>query len=122
MWVQSGWGRLAGASLLLLCATAARADDAAAIAAIEKLLDVGWATTPQARTAADLQYRVVSLAAAGDPRGLAAAWLVLMQQRRYDEALKRLDEYLAKAPGDLQADGHVVAIEPAGHTRDRQVV
>ncbi len=99
-----GWGRLAGASLLLFgTAAVARGDDAVALAAIEKLLDVGWATTPQARIAADLQYQEVALASGGDPRALAASWLVLLQQRRYDDALKRLDEHLAKVPGDLPA-------------------
>jgi hypothetical protein len=79
----------------------ARGDDAAGRDAILKLLDVGWATTPQARTAADLQYQEVQRLAAGDTQGLAASALVLMQQRRYDEALKRVDQLLVKDVTDL---------------------
>jgi hypothetical protein len=41
--------------------------------------------------------------AASDLRALEASWLVLMQQRRFDEALKRIDEHLAKGPDDLAA-------------------
>lgn len=82
---------------------AASADEAAANAAILKLLEVGWSGSFQSRAAADLQYQEVLTVAAGDPRALAASWLVLMQQRRYDDALKRIDEYLAKQPADLQA-------------------
>jgi hypothetical protein len=96
--------RLASAPVLLLAAAVpALGDEAASRAAIEKLLDVGWATTPQARIAADLQYDEATRAAAGDGRALSAWWLVLLQQRRYDEALKRLDEHLTRSPGDLQA-------------------
>jgi hypothetical protein len=81
----------------------ARADEAEASAAITKLLQVGWAGNFQARATADLQYQEVLKVAAGDPRALTASWLVLMQQRRYDDAVKRIDEYLALQPGDLQA-------------------
>jgi hypothetical protein len=91
---------VAGGSLLLL-ASPARGDQKTE--AIAKLLDVGWGVTSHARTAADLQYEEVARVAAGDPRGLEAAWLVLMQQRRYDDALKRIDEYLALVPDDVEA-------------------
>lgn len=92
-------GRLVGASslaLVVLVAAGALADEKEARASIAKLLEVGWATTPQARTAADLQYQEVQRLAAGDTSGLAASVLVLMQQRRYDEAMKRVDELLVK--------------------------
>jgi hypothetical protein len=92
------------ASGLLVCHFApARGDEAEANAAIKKLLQVGWSGNFQSRAAADLQYQEVLKLAAGDPRALSASWLVLMQQRRYDDALKRIDEYLAKQPADLQA-------------------
>jgi hypothetical protein len=91
---------LAGGSLLLLPASAPGDQKSDAIA---RLLDVGWSITAQARTAADSQYDEVARVAAGDPRGLEAAWLVLMQQRRYDDALKRIDEYLTLRPDDIQA-------------------
>lgn len=102
LWRLGIWP-LAGAAVLFLYADSITADETAARAAILKLLDVGWATTPQGRIAADAQYQEVAVAAAGDARGLTAAWLVLLQQRRYDEGLKRLDEHLAITPTDLQA-------------------
>jgi hypothetical protein len=103
-----GMWRLAGAPLLLLSSGLlspgqAAADEAESRAAIARLLDVGWATTPQARIAADLQWDEVARASGGAPRALAAGWLVLLQQRRYDDGLKRIEEHLARAPNDLQA-------------------
>jgi chromosome segregation ATPase len=41
--------------------------------------------------------------APGDTRPLAAYWLVLLHQRRYEESLTRLNEYLQKQPGSLTA-------------------
>jgi hypothetical protein len=82
---------------------AAQAADIEARAAIVRLLEVGWSTTPQAREAADQQYEEVQRLAADDPQALAASWLVLLQQRRYPEAAKRLDEYLARQPDDPHA-------------------
>src|SRR5262245_38021426 len=99
----SGLWRLASAPLLLLAPAVAAADEAEVRAAIAKLLDVGWATTPQARVAADLQREEVARTAGGDPRAPAAAWLVLLQQRRYDDGLKRIDEHLVRSPNDLNA-------------------
>jgi hypothetical protein len=92
---------LASGLLICCCLQPARADEAEVNAAIAKLLEVGWTTNFQARAATDLQYQEVLKVAAGDPRALTASWLVLMQQRRYDDALKRIDEYLARQPGDL---------------------
>jgi hypothetical protein len=80
-----------------------QADEQQSRAAIAKLLDVGWGVTAQARDAADLQYEEVLRAAGRNPRALTASWLVLMQQRRYEEARKRLEEHLALAPDDLTA-------------------
>src|SRR5262245_39555162 len=90
-----------GLLLLLLAADAARGGDASA--AIARLLDVGWSVTPQARADADIQYEEVRRLAGSDPRALEASWLVLMQQRRFDEALKRIEEHLAKEPDELAA-------------------
>ncbi len=95
-------GLLAAGSLALLCCGAAGAESAAGTA-IAKLLEVGWSITPQARAAADLQMSEVQRLAGSDLRAIEASWLVLMQQRRFDEALKRLDEYLAKSPDDFDA-------------------
>jgi hypothetical protein len=89
--------------MLTSFAAPATAGEAEARAAIAKLLDVGWAVTPQARAAADVQYQEVLKAAGSDTRALEASWLVLMQQHRYDEARQRLDEHLAKSPEDLRA-------------------
>jgi hypothetical protein len=102
-------GRLLASGLLIVglvpvfIEAPARADEAEANAAIVKLLQVGWTGNFQARAASDLQYEEVLRLAAGDPKALTASWLVLMQQRRYDVALKRIDECLAKQPGDYQA-------------------
>ncbi len=95
-------GLLAAGSLALLCWHTARAENAAGTA-IAKLLEVGWSITPQARAAADLQWSEVQRLAGSDLRAIEASWLVLMQQRRFDEALKRLDEHLAKSPDDFDA-------------------
>lgn len=92
---------LASGSLLLLVLGSARGDQKSE--AIAKLLDVGWGVNSQARTAGDQQYEEVARRAAGDPRGLEAGWLVLMQQRRFEDALKRVDEYLALVPNNLDA-------------------
>lgn len=100
--------RFCGAMLLasataLAWPSAADAADADARAAIARLLEVGWSTTPPARLAADVQWQQLALLAPGDTRGLTAAWLVLLQQRRYDEALKRIDEHLARDARDPDA-------------------
>jgi hypothetical protein len=95
------WWLASGALLLMGWQSAALGDQRAA--AIAKLLEVGWSITPQARAAADQQYQEVARLAGNDPRALEASWLVLMQQRRFDEALKRLDEHLAKEPADIAA-------------------
>src|SRR5262245_24994038 len=101
MSVCRGYWLLASSSLLVIFICPARADHESA--AIAKLLEVGWSITPQARAAADQQYEEVVRLAGKDTRALVASWLVLMQQRRFDEALKRLDEHLAKQPDDLAA-------------------
>jgi hypothetical protein len=77
---------LAGAAIWWASSLAARADEAAAKQAIGKLLDVGWSPSAQGARLMlpSLRYRLP-----GPTRALAAAWLVLMQQRRSDDALKR---------------------------------
>ena len=92
---------LASGSLTLVPFTTTRANEATA--AIARLLDVGWSIKPQARAAADAQLDEVRRLAGADLRALEASWLVLMQQRRFDEALKRIDEHLVKEPDDLAA-------------------
>src|SRR5262245_9196895 len=94
------WSLASGA--LILCAQGSLTASEAT-AAIARLLDVGWSITPQARAAADVQLEEVRRLAGSDLRGLEASWLVLMQQRRFDEALKRIEEHLSKEPDDLAA-------------------
>ena len=100
---RGSWALASAPILFAVILPPARADEQRTRAAITKLLDVGWGISSQARAAADLQYEEVQLAAGSDPRSLNAAWLVLMQQRRYDDARKRLDEHLAQEPDDLEA-------------------
>jgi hypothetical protein len=93
----------ASACLGVLVPAAASAQEAEAKAAIVKLLDVGWPANLRARAEADRQYEEVLAVAGADTLALHASWLVLMQQRRYDVALQRIDEHLAKTPADLEA-------------------
>lgn len=79
------------------------ADEAAEREAIAKLLEVGWAATPKARSAADAQYEAIRFQGGATPAALEASLLVLLQQRRYDDAARRADELLAKNPADLTA-------------------
>lgn len=76
-------------------------DDAKA--AVARLMEVGWAATPQARTAADVQFQEVQRLAGRDRDAMTASMLVLMQQRRFDEAGKRAGELLASDPNDALA-------------------
>jgi hypothetical protein len=77
--------------------------DRAAVDAIARLLDVGWSNSPQARTAADAQAAEVAKIAAGEPAARQAWLLVLLTQRRYDEAQKQAEALLAKNPADKLA-------------------
>ena len=72
-------------------------------AAIEKLLEVGWKTTPQARLATNAQYIEVLKVAGTDLRANRAAALVLMQQRRFEDVPRQVDAILDKQPDDLLA-------------------
>lgn len=81
--------------LIVLLSAGATANDAALKAGIVRMLDVGWSVTPTARAAADAQYTELQMLAPGDKRLLTASILVLLQQRRYEEAGKRMDELLA---------------------------
>jgi DNA repair exonuclease SbcCD ATPase subunit len=87
----------------LLWPQLAAAIDRAATDAIVRLLEVGWSNSPQARAAADLQVAEVAKLAAGESVAQQAWLLVLLQQRRYDEALKRADALIAKDPADTTA-------------------
>jgi DNA repair exonuclease SbcCD ATPase subunit len=97
---RMNWLYAAGSCCLLTLSTVGAAEPEASIS---KLLDVGWTITPQSRAAADEQWTEVRRLAGSDLRAIKASWLVLMQQRRFEEALKRIDEHLAKSPDDLSA-------------------
>jgi hypothetical protein len=97
---RMNWLYAAGCCCLLIL-TPVRADESGA--SIARLLDVGWSITPQSRAAADEQWTEVQRLAGSDLRAIKASWLVLMQQRRFDEALKRIDQQLSKTPDDLSA-------------------
>jgi hypothetical protein len=92
-----------GFGLWSVAALPARGDDAAEREAVVKLLQVGWKTTPSARAAADVQYDAIRRLGGPTPAAMEASLLVLLQQRRYDEAARRADELLANNPGDLTA-------------------
>jgi predicted nucleic acid-binding Zn-ribbon protein len=71
--------------------------------AIGRLLEVGWSTSPKARQAADAAYEELRPVGEEDVRFLKAGWLVLCKQGRYEEALPRLEAYLARNSSDLWA-------------------
>jgi hypothetical protein len=96
-------GTAAVAALMLLHAPHALAEESEANAAIARLLDVGWGTSSQFRTAGDEQAQLVLRVAGRDGKSLYAAALVLIKQGRYSDALKLIDERLAKEGGDLAA-------------------
>ena len=90
-------------SLLIICLLAggASANEVVLKAGLVRMLDVGWSVTPTARAAADAQYVELQTLAASDVRLLTASALVLLQQRRYEEAGKRLDELLVQDEDNL---------------------
>lgn len=89
--------------LCLAASAATQANEVVLKAGINRMLQEGWNVTPTARAAADAQYIELSALAPGDPRLLTASALVLLQQRRYEEAGKRLDELLAQDEDNLLA-------------------
>jgi predicted nucleic acid-binding Zn-ribbon protein len=64
--------------------------------------------------AADAQYEEVRRLAGPTPAALEASLLVLLQQRRFDDAAKRADEILAKSPTDLTAQRAKIWIATVG--------
>lgn len=72
----------------------ARAADATAQAEIVRLLEVGWESGAAARAAADQHFQSLAKTGPTNPRANYAYALVLMKQRRYDEALQQLDRVL----------------------------
>jgi len=93
-------GVLVAAALLVVAGQGAAQDDAETRRAIRELLDVGWSKLPGARAAADAAYMDESVSIAGDLRGVKAWTLVLLQQGRYEEASKQVDQWLEREPND----------------------
>jgi hypothetical protein len=81
----------------------AAADEAALRTGIGRLFEVGWQDAIAARAQADRSYRELLAAAPGDARAEYAYALVLMRQRRYDDAVKTLDALLKTDPAHLAA-------------------
>jgi len=96
-----GIGIIAGGLMALLASVLAAEEEPGT--AIARLLDAGWGVTPQARAAADAQLPELADLADTNADASQAIWLVLMQERRFDEALRRLDEHLRRWPDDLFA-------------------
>jgi hypothetical protein len=92
------------AGLLLFAATApVQADDALLLRGIERLFEVGWDTAVKARTDGDQIAAKIDELFPGDPRGGYAYVLVLTKQRRYADAIKRIDQVLESHTTDAQA-------------------
>lgn len=67
-----------------------QADEAKIAAGVENLVTVGWATSSDAKTAADQQYQALKQLAAADSRIDYAYALVQLKQRRLNEAATQL--------------------------------
>ncbi len=70
---------------------------------VARLLNVGWGTTTSFRTAADAQSEALFSAAGRRHSTLYPAALVLIKQRRHAEAIKLIDEILARNENDIPA-------------------
>lgn len=98
-----GYETLAAVVALALLAAAARGDDVALQDGLERFFKVGWSTAPSAYQPTIEIYQELRRIAPADRRVPYAAALVLMQQRKYDLAAKRIDELLADDENDLAA-------------------
>jgi tetratricopeptide (TPR) repeat protein len=94
---------LVGASTLPVLSHPLSAQEDKAAAHVARLLDVGWGTTTSFRAAADAQSEALFSAAGRQPSSLYAAALVQIKQRRYAEAVRLIDEVLARDEDDLPA-------------------
>ena len=72
---------------------------------ITALLDQGWRPTPSETTHAELadHFAAAQSALPGDPRAAYAYALVQFRQRKYDEAIKLLDQVIAADKANLPA-------------------
>jgi hypothetical protein len=70
---------------------------------IAGLFETGWSTTAASRSAADRTFEELSVVARKDPRSGYAYALVLMKQRRYEQAINELDNVLKREESNLAA-------------------
>lgn len=94
---------LAAVVALALLSGAAAGDDAALQSGLERFFKVGWNPAPSAYQPTIDIYQELRRVAPTDRRVPHAAVLVLIQQRRYDLAAKRVDELLADEENDWSA-------------------
>jgi hypothetical protein len=94
---------LAAIVALAILSGAACGEDAALHSGLERFFKVGWSTAPSAYQPTIEIYQELRRIAPADRRVPYAAALVLMQQRKYDLAAKRIDELLADDENDLTA-------------------
>lgn len=111
-----------GISGMLVNLAAAAEEPASGNTAILQLLDAGWRPAFAARAAADEQFEAARTLAPGDTRVLAAYWLVLTQQRRYEDALSCLNDYLKKQPTSITALHAKTWIETVLHEHDQALL
>jgi hypothetical protein len=84
-------------------ATPALADNAAMRDDVTRLFAAGWEGNAASRTASDQQYREIASAGRSNTQTIYAYTLVLMKQRRYEEAIKGLDAVLKAEPNNFGA-------------------
>lgn len=92
-------------AVLLSVSTAAplqAADDALLLRGVERLFEVGWDTAVKSRGEADEVAAKIDELFPGDARGGYAYALVLVKQRRYTDAVKRVDQVLATHKTDAK--------------------
>lgn len=79
------------------------ADDAPFRKALSEAIGSTWGDKAELAKAADQKFSSIDTMAPGDPRALYGHALVLMSQRRYDDALRVLDRLLADQDDHLPA-------------------
>jgi len=96
-WLIAGW---VITFLVFAPAVARGADAATGKAAAKTLLEKGWAKTAAAREAVD-QPELDEAPLKDDAFLLAARWLVLLHQNRFDDGLTVVDKFLETQPSHL---------------------
>jgi tetratricopeptide (TPR) repeat protein len=101
------WQRLIAIAVVALLgpwvARTAVADDAPFRKALSEAITTTWGSKPELAKAANEKFSQIDQMAPGDPRALYGHALVLISQRRYDDALRVLDRLLADQDDHLPA-------------------